>query len=115
LAVVLCHMVWSAQQQTRKVGSYQLEKLLGRGGMGEVWSARPHLLARRAAIKVIRPEVLGGDRETRELGVYRFQREAQATALLRSPHTIALYDFGISDEGNFFYVMELLEGHDAQT
>ena len=115
LAVILCHLVWSAQQQTRKVGSYELEERLGRGGMGEVWRARHHLLARRAAIKVIRPEVLGGDRKTRELGVHRFQREAQATALLRSPHTIALYDFGISDKGDFFYVMELLEGHDAQT
>jgi len=114
LAVVLCHLVWTAQQQTRRIGSYQLEALLGRGGMGEVWRARHHLLARRAAIKLIRPEA-GSSRSARKIGVDRFQREAQATALLRSPHTIALYDFGISEQGDFFYVMELLEGYDAQT
>jgi serine/threonine-protein kinase len=114
LALIICHLVWSAQQQTRKIGSYELEAQLGRGGMGEVWQARHHLLVRRAAIKVIRPEVLGGDPKTREMGVARFQREAQATAMLRSPHTVALYDFGLSDKGDFYYVMELLDGCDAQ-
>ena len=114
LGVILGQMVWSAQQQTRKIGSYELKELLGRGGMGEVWRAEHHLLARHAAIKVIRPEALGGDRGSREVVVARFQREAQATASLGSPHTIELYDFGISDTGAFFYVMELLVGCTAQ-
>jgi serine/threonine-protein kinase len=114
LAVILSHLVWDAQQKTRKIGSYHLEEPLGRGGMGEVWRARHDLLARRAAIKLIHPQALGGDRKARQAVVDRFQREAQATALLRSPHTIALYDFGLSDKGGFFYVMELLEGYDAQ-
>jgi tRNA A-37 threonylcarbamoyl transferase component Bud32 len=115
LSVILSHLVWSAQQQARKVGSYELEERLGQGGMGEVWRARHHLLARRAAIKLIRPEALGADHEVRRLALARFEREAQATASLRSPHTIDLFDFGISDTGAFFYVMELLIGRDMQS
>ena len=115
LSIILSHLVWSAQQQARKVGSYELEERLGQGGMGEVWRARHHLLARRAAIKLVRPEVLGGDPQTRRLALARFEREAQATASLRSPHTIDLYDFGISDTGVFYYVMELLVGRDMQS
>jgi serine/threonine protein kinase len=115
LSAILSHLVWNAQQQARKVGSYELEERLGQGGMGEVWRARHHLLARRAAIKLIRPESLGGDAQTRRLALARFEREAQSTASLRSPHTIDVYDFGISDTGSFFYVMELLVGRDMQT
>jgi serine/threonine-protein kinase len=115
LSIILSHLVWSAQQQARKVGSYELEERLGQGGMGEVWRARHHLLARRAAIKLIRPEALGGDQQTRRVALARFEQEAQATASLRSPHTIDLYDFGISDTGVFYYVMELLVGRDMQT
>lgn len=113
LAVILSHLVWSAQQQARTFGSYELEELLGRGGMGEVWRARHQLLARRAAVKLIRSDVLGGDAERRNVVIGRFEREAQATAALRSPHTISLYDFGVSESGDFYYVMELLEGLDA--
>jgi serine/threonine-protein kinase len=105
-------MVWSAQQRARRLGSYELEELLGRGGMGEVWRARHRLLVRRAAIKLIRPEVLGGDEASRKIVLARFEREAQATASLRSPHTVELYDFGVSDTGAFYYVMELLDGLD---
>jgi serine/threonine-protein kinase len=83
--------------------------------MGEVWQAKHHLLARRAAIKLIRPEALGGDAKSREIALARFEREAQATALLGSPHTIDLYDFGISETGAFFYVMELLVGRDMES
>jgi serine/threonine-protein kinase len=97
------------------MGSYELEERLGQGGMGEVWRARHHLLARRAAIKLIRPEALGSDQQARRVALARFEREAQATASLRSPHTIDLYDFGISDTGVFYYVMELLVGRDMQT
>ena len=98
-----------------EMGSYRLETLLGRGGMGEVWRARHRLLARPAAVKLVHPEVLGGDGLSQQTGLERFEREAQATALLRSPHTIHLYDFGIADDGTFYYVMELLEGYDAET
>jgi serine/threonine-protein kinase len=115
LSIILSHLVWNAQQQARNVGSYELEERLGQGGMGEVWRARHYLLARRAAIKLVRPEALGGDLQTRRVALSRFEREAQATASLRSPHTIDLYDFGISDTGVFYYVMELLVGRDMQT
>jgi tRNA A-37 threonylcarbamoyl transferase component Bud32 len=115
LGIILSHLVWSAQQRARKMGSYELEERLGQGGMGEVWRARHNLLARRAAIKLIRPEALGNDEHSRRVALARFEREAQATASLRSPHTIDLYDFGISDTGSFYYVMELLVGRDMQT
>jgi serine/threonine-protein kinase len=79
--------------------------------MGEVWRAQHRMLARPAAIKLIRPEVLGArDPERRNVMVRRFEREAQATALMRSVHTLELYDFGVTDDGTFYYVMELLEG-----
>ncbi len=57
----------------------------------------------------------GSDPEGRHSTLRRFEREAQATALLRSQHTIQLYDFGTTEEGSFYYVMELLEGYDLQT
>ncbi len=93
-----------------EVGSYQLLRPLGQGGMGEVWLARHRMLARPAAVKLIRPEVLGGDSGSRQTALRRFEREARATAALDSFHTITLYDFGISQEGAFYYVMELLKG-----
>ncbi len=81
--------------------------------MGEVWRARHRLLARPAAIKLIRPAMLAGgtDADARAT-VRRFEHEAQATAALTSPHTIRLFDFGVTDEGSFYYVMELLDGRD---
>jgi serine/threonine protein kinase len=79
--------------------------------MGEVWLARHRLLARPAAIKLIRAEFLGGNGRGKEI-IQRFEREAQATALLRSPHTVEVYDFGTADDGSFYYVMELLDGFD---
>lgn len=96
--------------RAREIGSYRLTERLGVGGMGEVWLARHRMLARPAAIKLIRPESLGMDEASRKSAVRRFEREAQATAALRSYHTIQLYDFGVSEEGTFFYVMELLDG-----
>lgn len=102
--------------QARRMGSYELQTLIGRGGMGEVWRARHRLLARPAAIKFIRPEFLvgAGERE-RELLLRRFEREAKATAALRSPHTIELFDCGLTEDGTFYYVMELLDGYDAHS
>jgi serine/threonine-protein kinase len=103
-------------KRAQELGSYQLVERLGQGGMGEVWRARHRLLARPAAIKLIRPAVLGGSSFERQSQLrMRFEREAQATASLRSPHTIALYDFGVADDGSFYYVMELLDGFDLET
>jgi serine/threonine protein kinase len=103
-------------RKARELGSYELVRLLGNGGMGEVWEAKHRLLARRAAVKLVRPEVLGAssDGEARLL-LKRFEREAQATAALNSPHTIQVFDFGSTHEGNFYYVMELLMGRDLES
>jgi DNA-binding NtrC family response regulator len=92
------------------IGSYRLISRLGSGGMGEVWLAKHRLLARPAAVKLIRQEMQPG--ASREQLVRRFQREAQVTAQLRSPHTVQLYDFGVNDSGAFYYVMEQLQGLD---
>ena len=88
---------------------YRLVEKLGAGGMGEVWLAKHQLLARPAAVKVIRTDALG-NAEQRESMVKRFQREAQTTATLSSPNTVRLYDFGVSETGSFYFVMELLNG-----
>ena len=98
--------------RAEQVGSYRLEELLGRGGMGEVWKGSHEMLARPAAIKLIRSDVLGQEPGGLEVAIGRFEREAQATASLQSPHTVQVYDFGVSDEGAFYYVMELLDGID---
>ncbi len=106
----------SELKHAQELGSYRLVERLGQGGMGEVWRARHRLLARPAAIKLIRPEVLGGSSLERQSELQaRFEREAQATASLRSPHTIELYDFGMAGDGGFYYVMEFLDGFDLET
>ena len=92
------------------VGSYRLVTQLGSGGMGEVWLARHRFLVRPAAVKLIRHDVAPG--AAREQFVRRFEREAHVTAGLRSPHTVQLYDFGVTDSGSFYYVMEYLDGLD---
>jgi serine/threonine-protein kinase len=100
-------------REARDLGSYELEVPLGEGGMGEVWRARHRFLARPAAIKLVRPEMLGAGQVTDTRAMQRrFESEAQATAGLTSPHTIRLFDFGVADDGRFYYVMELLDGRD---
>jgi eukaryotic-like serine/threonine-protein kinase len=103
-------------REAQELGSYHLVELLGTGGMGEVWRARHRLLAREAAIKLVRPQLLGARTDTEVQGVLRrFEQEAQATALLNSPHTIQVFDFGVTQDGAFYYVMELLTGRDLES
>jgi eukaryotic-like serine/threonine-protein kinase len=119
VAVVISHVVTSLGQQVakaREMGSYELGELLGRGGMGEVYKATHRMLARPAAIKLIRPEMIAtGDPAGAQLAVQRFRREADVAANLRSPHTVELYDFGVTDDGTLYFVMELLEGMDLES
>jgi len=113
LAYITSRIIYKSGTRLKKaqdLGSYQLVKQLGAGGMGEVWVAEHRMLARSAAIKLIRPEMLGANGSNREIVSRRFEREAQATASLHSQHTITLYDFGITEDESFYYVMELLEG-----
>ena len=99
--------------RAHELGSYRLIERLGQGGMGEVWRASHQLLAREAAIKFIRPESFVGLSAEESRTVFRrFELEARTTASLSSAHTVELYDFGVSDDGTFYYIMELLEGFD---
>ncbi|MDB4743390.1 sigma 54-interacting transcriptional regulator [Planctomicrobium sp.] len=102
-------------QEGRRVGGYTLERQLGAGAMGEVWLAKQTLLARPSAIKLIRQDAMVGDASLKESLEQRFRREAEATAKLRSPHTVELYDFGVTEEGDFYYVMEFLNGVDLES
>lgn len=101
-----------ALERERELGSYKLVAPLEQGGMGEVWRAEHKLLARSAAIKIIRSDLLSQPDGLRIGLRRRFEREARATASLCSPHTVALYDYGVARSGEFYYVMELLEGLD---
>jgi len=102
--------------RARELGSYRLVERLGAGGMGEVWKANHRLLARSAAIKLIRqPSANDPSGGASEHMRRRFEREAQVIAQLRSPHTVTLFDFGVAEDGAFYYVMELLDGLDADT
>jgi serine/threonine-protein kinase len=134
IGVVIGRVVTGLGQQVakaRELGSYELGELLGEGGMGQVYRATHRMLARPAAIKLIRPEMLSGGSggsgggggaggaggagvgarsEASDLAIKRFTREALAAANLRSPHTVELYDFGVTADRTFYFAMELLEG-----
>jgi serine/threonine-protein kinase len=114
LATIISRVTYGLRQQVaeaNELGQYVLEEKIGGGGMGEVWRARHRLLIRPAAIKLIRPQMSGDA----ELLLRRFEREARATAALKSPHTVQLYDFGATEDGRLYYVMELLDGLDLDT
>jgi len=119
VAVVIARVVIQLGQEVsraREMGSYQIGDLLKRGGMGEVYRATHTMLARPAAIKLIRPEMLGGGNgDDAQVAVRRFYREAAAAANLRSPHTVELFDFGVTEDQTLYFVMELLEGMDLES
>ena len=114
LATITSRVTYGLRRQVaeaNELGQYVLEEKIGGGGMGEVWRARHRLLIRPAAIKLIRPQVSSDP----EVLLRRFEREARATAALKSPHTVQLYDFGATEDGRLYYVMELLDGLDLDT
>jgi serine/threonine protein kinase len=117
--VVACHKAMTGGSTARlgsALGMYELESRIAQGGMGEVWRAKHQLLSRPAAIKLIKPHPNdSGELEIDLTSIKRFEREAQVTASLRSPHTVQLYDFGVTRSGTFYYVMELLEGTDLES
>jgi eukaryotic-like serine/threonine-protein kinase len=92
----------------RQLGQYVIERKLGEGGMGEVYLARHTLLRRHTALKLLPPERAG------EKAVARFEREVRATSRLSHPNTVAIYDYGRTREGIFYYAMEYLDGVDLQ-
>ncbi len=88
-------------------GSYVVLELVGVGGMGRVYRAEHSMLGRSVAIKFIHPHLLGD-----ESSVARFYSEARAASRLNHPHSVSVMDFGRTDEGLLFLVMEFLRGHD---
>jgi eukaryotic-like serine/threonine-protein kinase len=116
IPVKIIHSLGQQVKRARELGSYRLEEPLGLGGMGEVFRATHQMLARPAAVKLIRSELIGSSTPSAaRVIVERFRREAEAAASLRSPHTISLYDFGVAQDGTFFLVMELLDGLDLES
>jgi serine/threonine-protein kinase len=97
--------VRTVRDQVRELGQYRLRRRLGLGGMGEVYLAEHRLLKRPCAIKRIHPRYLHHPEQVR-----RFEREVQATAALRHPNTVEIYDYGRAEDGTYFYVMEYLPG-----
>ncbi len=118
VAMVVSHVVTRLGQQVsraRELGSYQLGERLGIGGMGEVYHATHRMLARPAAIKLIRRDLISGpNADAAVVAETRFRREAEAAARLQSPHTVALYDFGVTEDHTPYLVMELLDGMDLE-
>jgi serine/threonine-protein kinase len=91
--------------RARQLGQYYLKEKIGTGGMGEVYLAEHQLLKRPCAVKLIRPEKAGDPQV-----LARFEREVQATAKLSHWNTIDIFDYGMADDGTFYYVMEYLPG-----
>ena len=95
--------------KARQLGQYRLKKKLGAGGMGEVHRAEHQLLKRPCAIKLIQPS-----KAADATALARFEREVQATAKLTHWNTVEIFDYGHSDDGTFYYVMELLPGQSLE-
>src|SRR6478609_11993551 len=90
-------------------GKYRVERLLGQGGMGSVWSGRHVTLGQMVAINFVHPK-LAGSAEARA----RFDNEAKAAARIKSRHAVSVYDHGVSEEGQPYIVMEYLEGESLE-
>jgi serine/threonine-protein kinase len=101
----LQRQAYDALREAKQLGSYVLVKKLGEGGMGEVWLAEHRLLKRPCAMKFIRAD-LAAEAAT----AARFEREVRAVTALTHFNTVRIYDYGRSDDGSFYYVMEYLEG-----
>src|SRR4029078_10342011 len=97
-----------AALDTQQIGQYTLEKKLGAGGMGVVYKGHHAMLRRETAIKMLHLD------KVNDASIARFEREVQITCKLNNPNTVAIYDYGRTPEGVFYYAMEFLDGIDLQ-
>ncbi len=91
-------------REAEEVGPYRLQEKIGAGGMGEVYRAEHALLQRPTAVKFIHPDIAD------EEALQRFEREVQMTCQLTHPNTVTIFDYGKTDDGVFYYAMELIPG-----
>jgi tRNA A-37 threonylcarbamoyl transferase component Bud32 len=108
LALRMRRRMQTAEKLVARFGQYRLVRKIGEGGMGAVYLASHEMLRRPAAIKLLRPE-----RASKE-AIARFEREVRVTATLKHPNTVAVYDYGRTERGDLFYVMEYLDGLDLE-
>jgi serine/threonine-protein kinase len=91
--------------EARQLGQYRLKRRIGAGGMAEVYLAEHQLLKRPCAVKLIRPGAVTDPR-----AMQRLEREVRLTARLSHPNTVEVYDYGRTEDGTYYYVMEYLNG-----
>lgn len=103
------HTFWQLRRhlfEARSIGRYRLQRRVGKGGMGEVWAATHPGLRREVALKILRPDAGNAS------AVRRFEREVKATSELSHPNTVRVFDYGVTEDGLWYYAMELLDGVD---
>jgi len=107
------HVLWTLRRsvfESRNLGRYRLIRRIGKGGMGEVWRAQDRALRREVALKILSPE-----HGRHPSAIARFEREIQATSELAHPGVVRIHDWGVTDDGVWYFAMDLLAGVDLET